>query len=269
VDGRLAIIGAGRMGEAILGGLLRTGMCTPEQVVCTDVRAAQCEAIAARYGVEAHGDNRAAVADAEVVLLALKPQVLGGVVADLADALDGEPTVVSIAAGVTTASLEALLPPGTPVVRVMPNTPALVEEGMSLIAGGAHATARSLELARELLGAVGEVLELPESQIDAATAISGSGPAYVFLLAEAMIEAGVHLGLARDVATTMVGQTLRGSATLVRDSGDHPAVLREAVTSPGGTTAAALARFEAAGLRATVIEAATAARDRARELGGG
>ena len=269
MDGRLAIIGAGRMGEALLAGLLRDGRLQPDQVVCTDVREERCRELTERHGVEAHGDNGAAVAGADVVLLAVKPQMLAEVVADLSPRVRAEQTVISIAAGITTAALEALLPEGVAVVRVMPNTPALVEEGMSLLAGGRHASAQAVGLARELLSAVGEVVELPEDQVDAATAISGSGPAYVFLLAEAMVEAGVHLGLSRELSTTLVGQTLRGSATLVRDSGDHPAVLREAVTSPGGTTAAALARFEAAGLRATVIEAATAARDRARELGGG
>lgn len=269
MDGRLAIIGSGRMGEALLAGLLRTGTLEPSQIVCTDVRPERCREVADRYGIDAHGENRAAVAGADVVLLAVKPQGLAPVVTELAEDLGPEQTVISIAAGITTTALEALLPDGVPVVRVMPNTPALVDEGMSLIAGGTNASQAAVDAARELLSAVGEVVELPEEQVDAATALSGSGPAYVFLLAEAMIEAGVHLGLGREVAATLVGQTLRGSSTLLRDSGEHPALLREAVTSPGGTTAAALARFEAAGLRATVLEATAACRDRARELGAG
>lgn len=269
MDGRLAIIGAGRMGEALLAGLLREGTLQPAQVACTDVREDRCAQLTERYGVEAHGDNAGAVADADVVLLAVKPQLLTAVVTDLAPQMRAEQTVVSIAAGITTATLEALLPDGVAVVRVMPNTPALVEEGMSLLAAGRHAGVDAVGLARRLLAAVGEVVELPESQLDAATAISGSGPAYVFLLAEALVEAGVHLGLSRELTSTLVGQTLRGSATLVRDSGEHPAALREAVTSPAGATAAALARFEAAGLRATVLEATAAAGQRARELGDG
>lgn len=269
MDGRLAIIGTGRMGEALLTGLLRTRTVEPSQVVCTDAREERCRQIAAAHGVVAHGDNRAAVTDADVVLLAVKPQVLATVVADLADVVRDDHTIVSIAAGVTTSAIEALLGDGVAVVRVMPNTPALVDEGMSLLAGGRRAGGDALALARELLSAVGAVVELPEEQLDAATAISGSGPAYVFLLAEALVEAGVHLGLSREVSTTLVEQTLRGSATLLRDADEHPALLREAVTSPGGTTAAALARFEAAGLRATVLQATAAARDRARQLGSG
>lgn len=268
MDGRLAIIGIGRMGEALLGGLLRTGALTPSQVVCTDVRVERCHEIEAAHGVTAHSDNRAAVAGADVVLLAVKPQSLATVVAGFHEVAHADQTIISIVAGITTEWIERHLPEGVPVVRVMPNTPALVDEGMSIVTGGRHTSGADLALAEELLSAVGEVVRLPEEQVDAATAISGSGPAYVFLLAEALMEAGVHLGLAREVSTRLVEQTLLGSATLLRDAEDHPALLREAVTSPGGVTAAALARFEEAGLRATVIRAVTAARDRAGELGG-
>jgi pyrroline-5-carboxylate reductase len=269
VDERLAIIGSGRMGEALLSGLLRTGTLEVGQVVCTDVREERCREIERIHGVTAHGDNRAAIEDADVVLLAVKPQVLERVLSPVADSLRTDQIVVSIVAGITTAAIERLLPAGVPVVRVMPNTPALVDEGMAVVAGGRHADEQDVAVAEHLLAAVGEVVRLPENLLDAATAISGSGPAYLYLLAEAMIEAGVHLGLARETATTLVRQTLRGSATLLRDSAEHPALLREAVTSPGGTTAAALAVLEGARLRAAVIEAATAARERARELGGG
>lgn len=269
MDGTLAIVGTGRMGEALLAGLLRTERVEPSGVVCTDAREEVCDRIRHEHGVEAHTDNRAAVADADVVLLAVKPQVLREVVAGVADALRPGQTVISIAAGIPTGVIESLLTDEIAVVRVMPNTPALVAEGMSLLAAGRHADEGDLGLARELLGAVGEVVELPEDALDAATAVSGSGPAYVFLLAEAMIEAAVHAGIARELASQLVVQTLRGSATLLRDSGEHPAALREAVTSPGGTTAAALAELEAAGLRAAMIDAVGAARDRARELGGG
>lgn len=269
MDGRLAIIGIGRMGEALLGGLLRTGALTPAQVVCTDVRAERCHEIEAAHGVAAHADNRAAVADADVVLLAVKPQSLATVLSGFGDSLHAGQTVISIVAGITTAWIEDHLPDGVPVVRVMPNTPALVDEGMSIVAGGRNADGGDLALAEELLSAVGQVVRLPEDQVDAATAISGSGPAYLFLLAESLMEAGVHLGLSREVATRLVEQTLLGSATLLRDAEEHPALLREAVTSPGGVTAAALARFESAALRAVVLEAVAAARDRAGELGGG
>jgi pyrroline-5-carboxylate reductase len=268
VDGTLAIIGIGRMGEALLRGLLRTSTVAPGQVVCTDARAERCREIEQAYGVAAHGDNRAAVAEADVVLLALKPQILLRELAAVADEIPSGALVISVAAGLTTTALEATLREDASVVRVMPNTPALVDQGMSLVAPGRHATDAHVATAEELLGAVGEVVRLPEEQLDAGTALSGSGPAYVFLLAEAMIDAGVEMGLPREVATQLVVQTVRGSGTLLHDSGDHPGRLREAVTSPGGTTAAALHRFEAAGLRAVVAEAIEAGRARAQELGG-
>jgi pyrroline-5-carboxylate reductase len=269
VDGTLAIIGTGRMGEALLRGLLRTDTVSADQVVCTDVREDRCREIQDTYGVRAHADNRAAVADADVVLVALKPQVLLDEIRAVSDAMNPRQVVISIAAGLPTRALEGVVPAETAVVRVMPNTPAMVDQGMSLIAPGLHAGEAELALAERLLGAVGEVLRLPEAHLDAATALSGSGPAYVFLLAEAMIDAGVGMGLSREVSTRLATQTIRGSGTLLHQSGEHPGRLREDVTSPGGTTAAALHRFEAAGVRAVVAEAAEAARARAQELGGG
>jgi pyrroline-5-carboxylate reductase len=269
VDGTLAIIGTGRMGEALLRGLLRTGTVRADQVVCTDARADRCHEIEQTYGVRADGDNRAAATDADVVLVALKPQVLLAELSDLAEVMRPDQLVISIAAGLTTRALEGVVAAGTPVVRVMPNTPAMVDQGMALLAPGRHAGEDDLALTERLLGAVGEVVRLPEEQLDAATAISGSGPAYVFLLAEALIDAGVGMGLSREVATRLVAQTVRGSGTLLHSGGEHPGRLREGVTSPGGTTAAALHRFEAAGLRAVVAEAAEAARARAAELGDG
>ena len=175
--------------------------------------------------------------------------------------------MVSVAAGITTAYLEAHLSAGAHVVRVMPNTPMLLGEGMSAIAAGTNATSADLTAAEQILAAVGKVVRLPESQLDAVTALSGSGPAYVFLLAEAMVDAGVLIGLPRPVALQLAVQTILGSALMLRDSGDSPTVLREAVTSPGGTTAAALRQFEDHGLRAAVNAALEAARDRSQELG--
>jgi pyrroline-5-carboxylate reductase len=269
VDGTLAIIGTGRMGEALLRGLVRTGTVAADQVVCTDAREERCQEIEAGYGVRAHGDNRAAIAAADVILVALKPQVLLEELARVSGEMHPGQLVISIAAGLTTRALEGAVPAGTPVVRVMPNTPAMVDQGMSLVSPGRHASDDDLGLAERLLGAVGEVVRLPEEQLDAATAISGSGPAYVFLLAEAMIDAGVAMGLPRELTAQLVAQTVRGSGSLLHETGEHPGRLREGVTSPGGTTAAALHRFEAAGLRAVVADAAEACRARAEELGGG
>ena len=261
----IAIIGVGNMGEAVLAGLLRAGHA-PETVVAGVRRTERATELAEQYGIAALEPAEAA-ARADVLILAVKPyqvvEVLGGL------AVRPEQLVVSLAAGLTLASIEAALPQGTGVVRVMPNTPSLVGEGMSVLAAGSHARPEQIVRTEEILGAIGRVVTVPESQIDAAAAISGSGPAYVFLIAEALIEAGVHLGMTRPVAARLVNQTLVGSSLMLRETGEHPAVLRENVTSPGGTTAAALRVLESAGLRATLLDATRANRDRSREIGRG
>ncbi|MTV24452.1 pyrroline-5-carboxylate reductase [Nitriliruptoraceae bacterium ZYF776] len=269
MDGTLAIVGTGRMGEALLRGLLAGGTLPPERIVCTDAVPARRAQLEADHGVRATADNRAALAEADVVLLALKPQILPRVLEEVGDAFRSTQTVISVAAGITTGLIERFLPADTPVIRVMSNTPAMVDEGMSVLAAGSHATEPDLALAESLLSAVGTTLRLPESQLDAVTAVSGSGPAYLFLLAEAMIEGGVHAGLTRHDATTLVVQTLRGSATLLRDTGEHPSLLREAVTSPAGTTAAGLGELERSGFRGGVIAAIAAATRRGEELARG
>jgi pyrroline-5-carboxylate reductase len=268
VEGTLAIVGTGQLGSALLRGLLRTRTVAPDDVICTDARPEVAERINAEHGVRATTDNRAAVAEADVVLLGLKPQVMPHVLPEVGEALRRGAVVISLAAGVTLRQLEDGLPAGTPVVRVMSNTPVQVDRAMSVVAGGRDATDGHLDLTASLLSAVGEVLQLDEHHLDAVTALSGSGPAYVFLLAESMIEAGVLLGLPRDVAATLVTQTLLGAGTLLAASDDPPATLRAAVTSPGGTTAAALRTFESHGLRAAVLDAIEAAADRSRALGG-
>jgi pyrroline-5-carboxylate reductase len=263
---RIAILGAGKIGEALLAGLLTSGtassdLCFTEQY---EERAAE---LTERYGVAAAKSVEAAAAD--VVVLAVKPADIAGLAAEIAPVLGAATLVVSVAAGITTSYLERRLPEGARVVRVMPNTPMLVGEGMSAVSGGTHATDDDVASAERLLGAVGQVVRLPESQLDAVTALSGSGPAYVFLLAEAMIDAGVLTGLPRPVAHALAIQTILGSALMLRDSGDSPTLLREAVTSPGGTTAAALRKLEEHGLRAAFSDALEAARDRSRELAAG
>lgn len=268
MDETLGIVGGGRMGEALLAGLLDAGVCRGEQVTVVDVDGARVEELVDRHGVAGSTDNEAALA-ADVVLLAIKPQVLPDVLGGDGGAVRDEALVVSIAAGVSTARLDELLP-GTPaIVRVMPNTPALVRQAASVVAAGPRATPDHLRLVHDLFAPLGTVRSLPESSIDAVTALSGSGPAYVFLLAEALIDAGVLLGLPRELATELSVQTLMGSARMLRDSGRHPVELREMVSSPGGTTVAAVRELERAGLRTALFEAVEAARRRAGELATG
>lgn len=262
----IAILGAGKIGEALLAGLLGSGVAAGE-LCFTEQYEERAAALTQRYGVASVKSVEAASAD--LVVLAVKPADVGGLAAEIAPVLGAGTLVVSVAAGITTAFLEKHLPAGARVVRVMPNTPMLVGEGMSAIAAGRYATDEDLASAERLLGAVGQVVRLPESQLDAVTALSGSGPAYVFLLAEAMIDAGVLTGLPRPVASALAIQTIVGSALMLRDSGESPTLLREAVTSPGGTTAAALRKLEDHGLRAAFSDALEAARDRSRELAAG
>lgn len=261
---RLALLGAGVMGETVLSGLVRAGW-DPATIVATDRRPERAVELEAAYGITMTS-NVDAVGGAETVLLVVKPQDMQGLLADIAPALAPQTLVVSMAAGVDTATLEGGLPAGQPVVRVMPNTPAQVDEGMAAISAGSTATTDHLDRVRDILSATGRVAVVPERYLDAVTAISGSGPAYLFFVVEAMIEAGVHLGLPRDVSTELVVQTMLGSAKLLRESGEHPAILRERVTSPGGTTAAALRELEDHKVRAAFLTAMEAARDRSREL---
>lgn len=260
---KVAIIGVGVMGETLLAGMLRSGIA-PDDVTAAVRRKARADALAATHGVRT-ASAREAVVGADVIVLAVKPQDVRDVVAQVADVVTAEQVVVSVAAGVPTDLIEAQLP-GVPVVRVMPNTPARVDEGMAAISAGRHATGEHLDVVAGLLEPTGKVVIVPEQYQDAVTAISGSGPAYLYFVVEAMIDAGVLLGLPRATATELVVQTMLGSATLLRDSGSHPTVLRENVTSPGGTTASALRVLEDHGVRAAFIGAMEAARDRSVAL---
>jgi len=259
-----AIIGTGVMGETLLAGLLRAGWAAAD-LVAADRRPFRRDEIAARYGVRTAA-NADAVRDADTVILVVKPQDIPEVLPEIRANLRPDAMVVSLCAGVPTAQLEASLPEGVPVVRVMPNTPAQVDEGMAAISGGAHAGAEHLERVTLIMSAVGKAVVVPEKYQDAVTAISGSGPAYLFFVVEAMIDAGVMLGLPRDIATTLVSQTMFGSAKLLIESGEHPTVLRERVTSPGGTTAAALRELEVHRVKAAFMSAMEAARDRSERL---
>ena len=222
-----------------------------------------------RYGVEATADNAAAAASAPLVIVSVKPQDIAAVLTQIAPVVDDGRTLLSMAAGITTSFIESRLPDGARVVRAMPNAPALVDEGIAGICAGAHARAEDLDVAEEALGHLGSVVRVAEVDMDAVTAISGSGPAYFALLAEAMIEAGLLLGLSRDVSTRLVVQTMFGSARLLRDEAMHPVELREAVTSPGGTTTRAIRELERSGVRAAFLSAISAATERSRELAEG
>jgi len=261
---KLAVIGAGVMGETIFSGLLRAGWAS-DDITVTARRPERRTDLAERYGVRT-ADNATAAAAAEVVLIAVKPADLTGVLDEIAPVITPDTVIASLAAGVTTDLIEARLPAGVPVVRAMPNTPAQVDQGMAAVSGGRHAGTDHIDLVAGLLAPTGRVTVVPEKYQDAVTAISGGGPAYLFLVVESMIEAGVHLGLPRQTASELVVQTVYGSATLLKESGDHPAVLRERVTSPAGTTAAALRVLEDHKLRAAFLGAMEAARDRGAQL---
>jgi pyrroline-5-carboxylate reductase len=262
-----AIIGAGVMGETLLSGLVRAGRRV-DQLMVGEKRAERAQELEERYGV-AVVSNREAAAKADTVALVVKPQDMGDVLEEISPELRAGQLVVSLAAGITTSFIESRVPEGVAVVRVMPNTPALVDEGMAAISPGSHCDDAHLAEVESLMASTGKVLRIPEKQMDAVTAISGSGPAYIFFVVESMIEAGVHLGLPRATATDLVVQTLVGSAAMLRETGTHPVVLREQVTSPSGTTASALRELEIHKVRAAFLAAMEAARNRSRELAEG
>lgn len=260
-----AVIGAGVMGETLLSGLLGSGHAV-DRLIVVEKRAERATELAQRYGVRVV-DDLAQAAAADTLLLVVKPQDIGDVLAQMGTSLRSGQLLISLAAGITTGFIEERVPAGVAVVRVMPNTPALVRQGMSVISGGANCEDRHLAEAEELMSCVGQAVRVPESQQDAVTAISGSGPAYLFLVVESMIEAGVHLGVPRAVAHELAVQTVVGAGAILRETGEHPAVLREQVTSPGGTTAAALRQLEVHGVRAAFLAALEAGRNRSQELG--
>jgi pyrroline-5-carboxylate reductase len=263
----VAVLGAGVMGETLLSGLLRAGR-PASNVVITERRAERAGELAAKYGVKVV-DNVEAVATSDTIVLVVKPQDIAALLTEIHDHLRPGALVVSIAAGITTAFVEQHLPGGVAVVRVMPNTPALVDQGMAAISPGSHCDADHLARAEALLSATGKVLQVAEHHQDAVTAISGSGPAYIFYVVEAMIEAGVLLGLPRSTSTELVVQTLFGAATMLKETGTHPTVLREQVSSPAGTTMAALRQLDDHKVRAAFLTAMEAARNRSRELSSG
>ncbi|GAA2783142.1 pyrroline-5-carboxylate reductase [Crossiella cryophila] len=260
-----AVLGAGKIGEALLSGLLQSGR-SPDDLLFTERYPERSAELTKRYGVRGV-DVPTAAGLADVLVVAVKPQDIEPLLDELAAVLRPGTLIVSLCAGLPTALFERRLPEGVPVVRVMPNTPMVVGEAMSAISGGRHARPEHLALAEAMLAAVGKVVRVPEAQQDAVTALSGSGPAYFFFLVEAMIDAGILLGLPRAVAADLIIQSAVGSAAMLRDSGEHPVALREAVTSPAGTTISAIVELEKHGVRAALIAAIEAARDRSVQLG--
>lgn len=266
---RVAILGGGKMGEALISGLIRSGGRRADEIMVTNRREERALELAGKYGITATMDNAEAAQWADVLVLMAKPQDIETLLGQIRSHVSADDLVISFAAGVRTSFVEMHLPDIVPVVRVMSNVPVMVDEAMSVISAGSTATEAHLVLTEELLGYVGKVLRLEEKHLDAVTATSGSGPAYFFLLAEAMIEACILLGLSRDVATELIIQTMLGSAKMLRDTGTHPVELREMVTSPGGTTIAAIRHLEEAGVRAAFLNAIDAACTRSLELAQG
>jgi pyrroline-5-carboxylate reductase len=266
---KIAILGAGRIGEALIVGLLSSDWRESAEIAATARRAERVDELRERHGVAATLSNHDAAAGAALVVIAVKPQDIEGLLGEIGGLILPEQTVLTIAAAISTARVEQRLSANVPVVRAMPNTPSTVHEGIAGLCAGAHAGEEHLDLAADALSHLGAVVRVPESALDAITAVSGSGPAYFALLAEAMIEAGILLGLSREISTQLVVQTMLGTAKQLRDEGMHPVELREMVTSPGGTTIAAIRELEMAGVRAAFLNAIQAAMVRARELAAG
>ena len=266
---KIVVIGGGKIGEALISGLVNAGVA-PQSITVTGRRAERGEELRERYGVRDTTDNRLAAEDADVVFLCVKPKMIVDVLGEISEAIeenDVSTVLVSMAAGVSLAAMEDALVAGSPVVRVMPNTPMLVGKGMNALAAGRFVTPEQLTQVEELLGAVGEVLTVAESDMDAVTALAGSSPAYFFLVAESLIDAGVSLGLTRDVAEKLVVPSAAGAGIMLSDSGVDPATLRANVSSPAGTTVAALRELEESGIRGAFFRATEACARRSADLG--
>jgi pyrroline-5-carboxylate reductase len=267
-DKKIAIIGAGNMGEALISGLTVSGSSNPERIICTDVRASRLAEIKSEYGVRTTEKNVEAVEECDIIVYAVKPQIIATVLKETAAKLDMSKLVISIAAGVPMAAIESCLNKELRLIRVMPNIAAAVKEGASAIAAGGHATDEDVDLAMEIFNSVGKSVFLKENYLmDAITGLSGSGPAYIFLIVDALADAGVKMGLARQEALFLATQTVLGAAKLLMETGEHPGQLKDKVTSPGGTAIAGLATLEEGGLRTTLIHAVEAATNRSKELG--
>jgi len=265
---KIGFLGGGNMGEALIRGIVKTGIVPPQELFVTDVRLDRLEELSRTYGLHTLSDNALLVRRVDVVILAVKPQILKAVLQEIAPATPGK-LLVSIAAGVSTTEIRRHLPAGTRLIRCMPNTPALVLEGATALARGRDLAPGDLETAQAIFEAVGRVVVLEEEHMDAVTGLSGSGPAYIALVVEALADGGVKVGLDRQTAMTLATQTVLGSARLLLETGAHPGQLKDMVTSPGGTSIAGIHTLEAGGLRRTLIDAVERATLRSRELGRG
>ena len=263
----LAFLGAGNMAEALLKGLLRAKVAASHEIVCTSRRQVRCDELTARYAVRCTRDNAQAAREADVLVLSVKPQAMNHLLHEIEPVLDASKLVISIAAGVPIEAIERKVGHGIRIVRTMPNTPALVGAAATALSAGSHATPADLDQAKALFDAVGKSVIVDESLLDAVTGLSGSGPAYIFLIIEALSDAGVKVGLPRYTAQELAAQTVLGSAKLLIETGEHPGRLKDQVTSPGGTAIAGLHTLEAGGLRTTLMNAVESATNRARELG--
>ncbi|HEY2594067.1 MAG TPA: pyrroline-5-carboxylate reductase [Chloroflexota bacterium] len=263
----IAFLGAGQMAEAFVRGLLRAEMLAPGEVWVSDIRPGRAHQLARDLGVNAASSNLDAVGHAELILVSVKPQDVPALLDEVGADVGADHLVISIAAGVTLSTLERRLPHHPPVIRVMPNTPALVQTGMAVLAPGTRADKAHEATALRLFGALGRAIVLPERHLDAVTALSGSGPAYLAVVAEALSDAGVRVGLPRDVAHLLAAQTMLGTGRMLADTGMHPALLKEAVASPGGTSIAGLHAMKRGGIRALIMDAIVAATERSHELG--
>jgi pyrroline-5-carboxylate reductase len=263
----LVFLGGGQMAEAIIRGVVAAGLTSPDRIAASEIVPARRQYLTEKIGIRAEAGNLAAIELGEVIVLALKPQDIPTVLKEIGDHVREDQLVVSIAAGVPLSKIEPAFEAAVPVVRVMPNTPCLVGQGMAAIARGKHATNDHAETVLRIFNATGKAISVPEYQLDAVTALSGSGPGYVAVFVEALADAGVRVGLARDVATTLAIQTVLGTAQMLSQTGEHPARLKDMVSSPGGTTIAGIHALERAGVRAAIMDAIVAATERSRELG--
>ena len=266
---KVGFVGAGNMGEALIRGLVEANLVPADAILATDPRADRVRQLAEQYGLRAAAGNTALVGAADVVILAVKPQIMAPVLREIMPALTNRPLLISLAAGVATATIQAVLGKYPRLIRVMPNTPALVLEGATAIAKTPGLEQDDLETAQEIFAAVGKVVVLDEEQLDAVTGLSGSGPAYVAIVIEALADGGVKMGLDRTTAMTLATQTVLGAAKLLAETGLHPGALKDMVSSPGGTTIAGIAALEEGGIRTTLIRAVERATQRSRELGRG
>jgi pyrroline-5-carboxylate reductase len=264
----IAIIGSGNMGDALVGGLIGSGSSKPQNIICSDIRKDKLDAIKSKYKVRTTTSNIKAVAEADIVIYAVKPQLMASVLIETGPKLDMSKLVISIAAGVPLAAMESCIEKDMRLIRVMPNIAASVKEAATAIAAGEHATKEDVKLAMEIFNSIGKCIFLKENDLmDAITGLSGSGPAYIFLIVDALADAGVKMGLSRQESLFLAAQTVLGSAKLLMETQEHPGQLKDKVTSPGGTAIAGLATLESGGLRTTLINAVEAATKRSKELG--